>query len=80
MTVPELGNLIQVFVDDSDPTIQYKGNWVKETGLSTAPRTLTDPEDRPTPLYGTLHNFSGTGSGSISYMFTGEDQITRYYA
>ncbi|KAF4612996.1 hypothetical protein D9613_010746 [Agrocybe pediades] len=66
---------IQVFVDDSDPSIVYAGGpWVAQTGIPTAPQGLTSPGR--TPWYGTLHK--AVGDGNLSYTFHGTS-ISAYF-
>ncbi|KAF4613258.1 hypothetical protein D9613_010745 [Agrocybe pediades] len=59
----------QVFVDDSDPSIVYRGQdaWAVQTGIPTAPLPFNLPARAP--FYGTMHQVEG--SGSFSYIFNG---------
>ncbi|KAF9557378.1 hypothetical protein CPC08DRAFT_51664 [Agrocybe pediades] len=70
-----MSSLMQVFVDDSDPSIVYAGGpWVAQTGIPTAPQGLTSPGR--TPWYGTLHK--AVGDGNLSYTFHGTS-ISAYF-
>ncbi|KAF4612997.1 hypothetical protein D9613_010747 [Agrocybe pediades] len=62
---------LQLYVDDSDPSITYITSeveyWTRPTGLLTAPQRLISPGR--TPWYGTLHQ--ALGPTSLSFMFNG---------
>ncbi|KAF9557381.1 hypothetical protein CPC08DRAFT_751988 [Agrocybe pediades] len=66
-------NAPRVFVDDSDPSIIYRGQdaWAVQTGISTAPQPATLPGRAP--YYGTIHQVKG--NGSFSFIFNGTSAI-----
>jgi hypothetical protein len=57
---------VAIVIDDTDPTIQYFGNWITDQGtLDGIGLEIYGPEYNHT-LHGT------TGSGGVKYIFNGE--------
>jgi len=59
-----------VFVDDYDPDIVYKGDWIQVEGRPTDMGSMVYPQVIHTPWYGTLHT-TISPNASLSYVFKG---------
>jgi len=69
-----------IFVDDTDPAIQYTGGWKVITGLNTDQAPTASRGH--TPYYGTLHTPDISASSSqwgISYTFEGTKDFSRSF-